>query len=108
LLDVQGYLHALAGLLQPLPVPEAIWVDISLDFVEGLSKSKGKDTILVIVDHLSKYAHFLALSHPFTTAEVAQLYLNHMFKLYGLPKTIMSDRYKIFLRNFWTELLRFQ
>jgi len=89
-----------AGSLQPLPIPEAIWVDISLDFVEGLPKSRGKDTILVIADRLSKYAHFLALSHPFTTAGVTQIYFKQVFKLHGLPKTIISDRDKIFISNF--------
>jgi len=75
-----------------------------MDFIEGLPKLKGKDTILVVVDRLSEYAHFLALSHPFSVAMVAQLYFEHIFKLLGLPKTIVSNRDTIFLSEFWQEL----
>jgi len=71
-----------------------------MDFTEGLPKSRGKDTILVVVDRLSKYAHFLALAHPFTAATVAQLYFDHIFKLHDLPKTILIDRDRIFLSKF--------
>ena len=89
-----------AGLLQPLPIPNAIWKDITMDSIEGLLKSKGKDTILVVVYRLSKYAHFLALAHPFSAFNVAQLYFEHICKLHGLPKTIVTYRDKIFLSKF--------
>lgn len=59
------------GLLQPLSIPKRAWSVISLDFIEGLPHFKGKDTILVMVDHLTKYGHFLALPHPFTAKTVA-------------------------------------
>jgi len=83
-------------------------VDVSLDFIEGLPKSRGKDTILVVVDRLSKYAHFLAVAHPFTAAVVAQLYFDHIFKLHGIPRTIVSDRDKVFLSQFWQEFFKLQ
>lgn len=96
----------LSGLLQPLPVPSHAWHTISLDFIEGLPKSKTFDTILVIVDKLTKYAHFLCLSHPYITLSVAQLFLSQVYKLHGMPSVIISDRDRIFTRSLWQELFR--
>jgi hypothetical protein len=88
--------NRLPGLLQPLPIPEQSWHTVSLDFIEGLPKSKTFDTILVVIDKFSKYAHFIPLSHPYTALTVAQAYLNNIYKLHGLPQIIVSDRDRVF------------
>lgn len=94
------------GLLQPLPVPSHAWQTVSLDFVEGLPKSKGYNCILVVVDKFSKYAHFLPLAHPFTALQVAKLFMDNIFKLHGMPLALISDRDKIFTSQLWQELFR--
>lgn len=92
------------GLLKPIPVPENAWETISMDFIEGLPISKGRDTILVVVDILTKYCNLITLTHPFSAQKVAQEVLNHVVKLHGVPQAIISDRDPIFISNFWQEL----
>jgi hypothetical protein len=95
-----------AGLLQPLPPPACPWEAITMDFIEGLPLSDNANVILVIVDRLTKYAHFLPLKHPYTAATVAKLYLDNIVKLHGVPLSIISDRDKIFTSAFWRELIK--
>ena len=75
-----------------------------MDFITSLPKSEGKSVIMVVVDRLTKYAHFCALSHPFNASTVATAFMETVQKLHGTPKIIVSDRDPIFTGNFWTEL----
>lgn len=89
------------GLLRPLPIPDDIWLDISMNFIEGLPSSSNKMAILVVVDRLSKYAHFSALAHPYTASSIATIFIRDIVKLYGPPRSIVSDRDPVFVSSFW-------
>lgn len=94
----------LPGLLNPLPVPIDAWSIISLDFVEGLPKSRNFNCILIVIDKFTKYDHFIPLSHPYTALIVAQKFVDTVYRLHGLPSVIISDRDPIFTSKVWQEL----
>ncbi|GJS46028.1 putative mitochondrial protein [Tanacetum coccineum] len=73
---------------------------------ECLPSSHNKIVIMVVVDRLSKYAHFMALQHPFTASIIAQVFLDNVYKLHGLPESIISERDKVFLSHFWQSLFK--
>lgn len=89
-----------------MEIPRAVWADIAMDFVEGFPKVAGKSVILTVVDRFSKYAHFIALGHPYTAMTVAQPFFDQIVRLHGMPQSIVSDRDPVFTSNFWQELFR--
>ncbi|KAM1208522.1 hypothetical protein ACFX13_014533 [Malus domestica] len=66
-----------------------------MDFIVGLPSCKGKTVIFVVVDRLTKYAHFLALAHPYIAVIVAQLFVDNIFKLHGMPSTISDGQTEV-------------
>ncbi|MCO5576936.1 hypothetical protein L7F22_030757 [Adiantum nelumboides] len=95
------------GLLQPLPVPKERWESISMDFITTLPRtSKGNAQILVIVDRFSKMAHFIPCKKAASAPDIASLFVQHIFRIHGLPRSIISDRDPKFTGHFWTSLFK--
>jgi len=93
------------GLLQPLPIPEQPWTHIAMDLITHLPKTKSdNDAIAVFVDRFSKAAIFVSCKTSCTAPELAKLFFKNVFKNYGLPKSIVSDRDPRFTSLFWTSL----
>jgi hypothetical protein len=99
------HLHP-AGLLQPFPVPDQVWNDIALDFIEGFLKVGGKSVILTVVNQFLKFAHFIPLSYPYSSSSVTKAFFDNIVRLHGIPCLFVSDRDPIFMSTFWTELFR--
>jgi hypothetical protein len=91
-----------AGVLQPLTIPLWKWDDISMDFIVGLPlTARKKDSIWVIVDRLTKTAHFIAVHTTYSIQDYAELYIDQIMRLHKIPKTIVSDRGTQFMARFW-------
>jgi hypothetical protein len=90
-----------AGVLQPLSIPMWKWDDISMDFIMGLPlTSRKKDSIWVIMDRLIKTAQFIIVHTTYSVQQYAELYMDHIVRLHGIPKTIISDRGTQFVARF--------
>jgi GNAT superfamily N-acetyltransferase len=98
--------HSKAGLLRPFPPPQKKWEVITMDFVFDLPLTDtGNNGIAVVVDKLSKQAHFLAISPKFDAIELDKVYLHEVYRHHGLPRIIISDRDVRFTSLFWTTLM---
>lgn len=93
--------QVLGGMLQSLPIPEWKWDFITMDLVVGLRVSRTKDAIWVIVDRLTKSAHFLAIRKTDGAAVLAKKFVSEIVKLHGVPVSIVSDRDSKFTSAFW-------
>jgi transposase InsO family protein len=103
--------HAPYGEMQPMELPEKPWTDISMDFVTGLPLSKDPatgltyDSILVIVDRFTKYALMIPFRRDYTAVQLAHVLKDRLIRDHGIPKTIISDRDKLFTSNYWATLM---
>ena len=98
--------HKSYGLLQPLPIPANAWQDVSMDFITHLPLSQGKTAIWVIIDRFTKFAHFIPLPPNFGAVLLATLFLQNIYRLHGMPRSIVTDRDPLFLSNIWKELFK--
>jgi hypothetical protein len=91
--------------LKPLSIPEWKWENICMDFIVGLPHtSRGYNSIWVIVDCLTKSAHFIPIATTYRVRQYAELYISHKVRYHGISKTIISDKGFIFVAHFWEQL----
>ena len=77
-----------------------------MDFIEGLPLSDGKDKLFVVVDRLTKYAHFMGIKKTDSAKQIVEVFCKNIYKLHGFPKIIVSDRDAKFTSNFWKEFCK--
>ncbi len=97
------YLH---DLLQPLLIPTSIWSSISKDFITNLSPFNSYDSILVVVDHLTKMVHFIPCTKTITDEITTKLFFDHVFQYHGLLEDIIFDHGPQFVSKFWKQLFK--
>ena len=94
------------GLLQPLSVPQGAWKLVSMDFIEGLPTSGHFNSIIVFVDTFTKYARFVPIRHPYTTDQIADVFIDNVYKLDSMPQGLVSDRGLDFYLPSWCYFLQ--
>ena len=105
-LRTKAHRHPLVGELHPLPIPDNPWDTVSMDFIVELQDSEGHDAVMVMVDSVTKRAHFMPTFTTITAARTARLFIQHVWKHHGLPHKVVSDRGPQFVAEFTQELYR--
>jgi len=105
-LRTKPWRHSPVGELQPLSIPDAWWDTLSVNFVVELPESSRHDAVMTVVDSVSKRVHFVPTHMTVTAEGAARLFLHHVWKLYGLPKRVVSDCGPQFIALFTKELYR--
>jgi hypothetical protein len=95
------------GLLQPFPIPKNKWEVITMDFIKGLPRTNKKyDSIMVVVDKLTKVAHFVHVKKTHTITNIADIFMKEIVRLHGIPRKIVSDKDTKFTSNLWRGLFK--
>lgn len=94
------------GAMVPLPIPDRPWSTIGIDFIVKLPNSGGFDSVMVVVDHYSKYCHFIKAKETWSSLDLANAFVDQIFRLHGLPDKIVSDRGSVFMSSFWKSVTR--
>lgn len=89
------------GAMMPILIPGKPWSTLGVDFIVKLPISSGYDSVMVVVDHYSKVAHFIQAKESWSAAQLADLFVKEGFRLHGLPEKLVSDRGTVFMSNFW-------
>lgn len=99
-------LRARQGVMMLLPTPDRPWSTIGIDFIVKLPVSGGFDSVMVVVDHYSKYTHFIKAKETWSSIDMANAFIEQIFRLHGLPDKIVSDRVSVFMSLFWKSVCR--
>ena len=90
--------------MQPIPLPERVWQQITTDLVTDLPESEGKTAIVVFIDRLTKMTHMVPCTKEVSASQYARLFVDNVFQLHGMPEVIISERDPRFVSKFWAEL----
>ena len=96
--------HAPYGLLQPNEVPDQPLGLIAMDFITDLPESDRYDTIVVVIDHLTKMDHFISCKKDLDTGQFTTLFMQHIVRLHGIPRDIITDRESLFTSGLWKQI----